>query len=115
LAERCLAGAVERVARSVSWARAHLSEEVTAGDLADAAGLAPRTFARRLAKATGLSPIRFLQRLRIEAARELIETTRLAIDEVAHRVGYADPSALRRVMARELGVNPSHMRRREVA
>jgi transcriptional regulator GlxA family with amidase domain len=79
-------------------------------DLAAAAGMSPRTFARRLHRTTGLSPIRFVQRLRMEAALELIETTRLPIDEVARRVGYAEPSTLRRVLRRDAGHAPRDLR-----
>ncbi len=110
-----LAGADEKVARAEAWARAHLSEDMSINALASAAGLAPRTFARRVEKVTGLSPIRFLQRLRIEAATDLIETTRLPVEEVARRVGYADPSALRRIMQRESGLRPGSLRRSEHA
>jgi transcriptional regulator GlxA family with amidase domain len=103
------------VARAEAWARARLSENLTIADLATAAGLAPRTFARRVDKVTGLSPIRFLQRLRIEAATEMIETTKLPVEEIARRVGYADPSALRRIMRREGGLRPSNVRRAAIA
>jgi len=106
-----LSVADEKVSRAEAWARAHLAEDVSIQELAAAAGLAPRTFARRVERVTGLSPIRFLQRLRIEAATDLIETTRLPVEEIARRVGYADPSALRRVMQRESGTRPASLRR----
>lgn len=106
-----LAAADEAVARAEAWARPRLDQDLKIADLAAAAGLAPRTFARRVEKACGMSPIRFLQRLRIEAATDLIETTRLPVEEVAHRVGYADPSALRRIMQRDGGLRPSSVRR----
>lgn len=106
-----LAAADERVARAEAWARARLEQDLKIADLAAAAGLAPRTFARRVEKACGMSPIRFLQRLRIEAATDLIETTRLPVEEIARRVGYADPSALRKIMQRDGGLRPSSVRR----
>jgi len=106
-----LSASDERVARAQAWAIAHLSEDLSVHDLAAASGLAQRTFARRVERVTGLSPIRFLQRLRIEAATDLIKTTKLSIEEVARRVGYADPSALRRIMQRDAGVRPGGVRR----
>lgn len=106
-----LAAADDLVAKAEAWARERLDQELKVADLAAAAGLAPRTFARRVERAAGLSPVRFLQRMRIEAATDLIETTRLPVEEIARRVGYADPSALRRIMQREGGLRPSHVRR----
>lgn len=106
-----LAAADEGVARAEAWARVRLDQDLKIADLAAAAGLAPRTFARRVEKVCGMSPIRFVQRLRIEAATDLIETTRLPVEEIARRVGYADPSALRRIMQRDGGLRPSSVRR----
>ena len=101
-----LAAADERVAVAERWARERLTECFTVDDVAAAVGLSPRTFARRVERATGLSPVRFLQRLRVERAIELVETTRLPIDEIARRVGYAEPSTLRRLMSRGSGGPP---------
>jgi len=96
-----LAATDERIARAEAWARAHLEAGIDVEQLADAAGLTPRTFARRLERVTGLSPVRFLQRLRLERATELVRSTRLSVEEIARRVGYAEPSTLRRLLRRE--------------
>jgi transcriptional regulator GlxA family with amidase domain len=96
-----LAASDDRIARAEQWARSRLDESFPIGALAGAAGLSSRTFARRLERTTGLSPVRFVQRLRVERAVELLETTRLSFDEVARRVGYAEPSTLRRLLRRE--------------
>ncbi|WP_309117020.1 helix-turn-helix domain-containing protein [Saccharothrix sp.] len=94
------------------WARARLAEDVSVGDVAAAAGMSTRTFARRVERATGLSPVRFLQRLRVETALDLLATTRLPVDEIARRVGYIDPTTLRRVLRRETGRSPRDLRGR---
>lgn len=99
------------VARAERWAQSQLASGVTVDALAEAAGLAPRTFARRVARATGLSPVRFLQRLRVERAVELLETTSLSVEEIARRVGYAEPTTLRRLLHREAGGTPRSLRR----
>ena len=102
----------DRVAKAEAWARDHLADGVSVEALAAAAGLAPRTFARRVERVTGLSPVRFLQRLRIERAVELMETTRLPFEEIARRVGYAEPSTLRRLLRKEGGAGPRELRAR---
>jgi transcriptional regulator GlxA family with amidase domain len=105
-----LAAADERVARAERWARDRLERPCAVDELAAAAGLTPRTFARRVSRATGLSPVRFLQRLRIERAVELMETTKLPFEEIARRVGYAESSTLRRLIRRDGGYNPRERR-----
>lgn len=48
----------------------------------------------------------------MERAIELIETTTLPFEEVAYRVGYRDPSTLRMVIRKRLGVGPRELRAR---
>jgi transcriptional regulator GlxA family with amidase domain len=106
-----LAGQDAQIARAEAWAREHVARDFSMDELAAAAGLAPRTFARRLVAVCGLSPVKFAQRIRIEAAERLLETTRLSVDEVARRVGYAEPSTLRRLIRREARRSPAELRR----
>jgi transcriptional regulator GlxA family with amidase domain len=96
-----LTAADERVSRAERWARARLHQAFSMSDLAAAAGLGPRTFARRCERVTGLSPIKLVQRLRVERALELLETTRLNLEEISEQVGYAEPSTLRKLLHRE--------------
>lgn len=105
-----LAASDASVSRAAAWARSRLGEPVAVNDLAAAAGLTPRTFARRVTAATGLSPIQFLQQMRLERAVELIETTGLAFEEIAYQVGYSDQSTLRGLLRRTLGVGPREIR-----
>lgn len=84
-------------------ARERLPHGLTVERMAAAMGLGSRTFARRLKRSTGLTPVRYLQRLKVERALELIETTRLPFEEIAHCVGYAESSTLRRLLKKQLG------------
>jgi transcriptional regulator GlxA family with amidase domain len=101
MAATFLAASDERVAAAERWAVERLEDSFAVEDLADAAGLTSRTFARRLHRATGLSPVRFVQQLRVRRALDLLRTTRLPFDEIARRVGYSEPSTLRRLFRRE--------------
>jgi transcriptional regulator GlxA family with amidase domain len=107
-----LAATNESVARVAAWARPRLHADLTVAELAASVGQSARTFARRVQSATGLSPIQFLQQLRMERAIELIETTTLPFEAVAYRVGYRDPSTLRLVIRKRLGVGPRDLRAR---
>jgi transcriptional regulator GlxA family with amidase domain len=106
-----LAGQDDRIARAETWLRKNIARDVTMSEFAAAAGLTPRTFARRLKTVCGLSPVRFAQRIRSEIAATLLETTRLSVDEIARRVGYAEPSTLRRLLRRDSSRAPSALRR----
>lgn len=80
--------------------------------MAERSGLQRRTFARRFLAATGTRPIDYVQSLRIEGARGLLETARVAVDEVGFRVGYEDPTFFRRLFKRTTGLTPAAYRRK---
>jgi transcriptional regulator GlxA family with amidase domain len=51
-----------------------------------------------------------LQSVRINRARMLLETSNLSVEEVAAQVGYADTTALRRLMRRVTQATPQQFR-----
>jgi transcriptional regulator GlxA family with amidase domain len=75
-------------------------------------GLNQRTFSRRFRAATGYAPIEYVQALRIEEAKQILETDELDIDEVGAAVGYEDPVSFRRVFKRLAGLTPASYRRK---
>ena len=84
----------------------------TVADMAEWSGLEMRTFMRRFQTATGLPPNKYHQRLRIERARELLETTTETIAKVASDVGYGDLASFRQLFTKLTGLSPSDYRKR---
>jgi transcriptional regulator GlxA family with amidase domain len=105
-----LASQDPKIAKAEKWARDNIARDFPIEELAKAVALAPRTFARRVAVTCGLTPIQFVQRIRLETARWLLETTRLPVDEIARKVGYAEASTLRRLIRRDTKHPPGHFR-----
>jgi len=75
------------------------------------ANIPERTLKRRFKAATGLALIDYLQNLRVEAAKRLLESEQMAVDEISVEVGYEDPSFFRRLFKRRTGLTPSQYRR----
>jgi transcriptional regulator GlxA family with amidase domain len=75
-------------------------------------GLAPRTFKRRFHAVTGYAPMDYVQSLRIEEAKQMLETTDAPIDDIAVEVGYSEPAAFRRIFKRGTGIAPNQYRQR---
>ncbi|MFT3989019.1 GlxA family transcriptional regulator [Aestuariivirga sp.] len=75
-------------------------------------GLPSRTFARRFQSATGRSPINYVQALRIEEAKQMLETSSSAIEDISAEVGYQDSAAFRRTFRKLCGITPANYRRR---
>ena len=100
----------DRIAGVADWMAGHLSETITIEALADRAAMSLRTFTRRFRAATGTAPIEWLIRLRVRRAQDLLETTDLSIDRVAHDAGFGAPETLRHHFRRVVGTTPSAWR-----
>ena len=72
----------------------------------------PRTFARRFRAATGYRPMDYVHALRIEEAKQFIESETIGIDEISLKVGYDDPAFFRRLFKRKAGLTPAAYRRK---
>ena len=81
-------------------------------ELARRFGMSRRTFERRFKAATGDTPLVYLQRVRVEAAKNMIETQNLSFDEIAYSVGYEDSSAFRKIFLKQTGLRPTEYKRR---
>lgn len=99
-----------KLAEAERWVRDNIALDFGIEQVAAAVALSPRTFARRTSSVCGMSPRRFVQRVRVETATTLLRTTRLPLDEISRRVGYADASTLRRVLKRETSRTASQLR-----
>ena len=95
----------------LSWAREHLDAPLTVEDLADRAGMSSRHFTRAFIAETGTTPSKAVERLRIEVARQRVQTTGEAIERVAQATGFRDPERMRRAFIRAFGQPPQSLRR----
>jgi transcriptional regulator GlxA family with amidase domain len=94
------------------WLQQHWQEPNPVDAMVLHSGLSERNFTRRFRKATGYAPLSYVQRLRIERAKQLIENTSDAIDQISADVGYEDASFFRRVFKRTVGLKPIEYRRK---
>ena len=93
-----------------SWALDHLGEPLSVHDLAVHAGVSQRTVARRFVEETGLPALQWLLGVRIQRARELIETADLSVDQVAQYCGLGTGANLRLHFRRLVGTTPTAYR-----
>lgn len=59
-----------------------------------------------------MPPLSYLQALRVEQAKELLEGTRMSLEQIVERTGYSDVSAFRRLFTRRAGLSPAQYRQR---
>ncbi|MER5264710.1 helix-turn-helix domain-containing protein [Actinosynnema sp. NPDC002837] len=95
----------------LAWLQDQLDQEHTVTSLAERANMSERTFARRFAAETGTTPHRWLTTQRVLRARQLLEETRLTVEDVAHRSGFGTAALLRHHFTSVVGVAPKDYRR----
>ena len=100
-----------RFAPLLAWAREHLDAPLTVEDMAEQAGMSSRHFARAFIAETGTTPSKAVERLRIEVARQRVQSSSEAIERVAETTGFRDPERMRRAFIRAFGQPPQSLRR----
>jgi transcriptional regulator GlxA family with amidase domain len=101
----------DRIQKALTYAKSHLTNELSLEELAEAANLSPRQFGRVFREETGQTPAKAIERLRTETARLMIESQLLPIETVARDTGFGDPDRMRRAFLRAYGQPPQVIRR----
>jgi AraC family transcriptional regulator len=97
--------------RCLDLMRARFCDDVNLDELAAEVQLSAFHFSRMFKHSLGVPPRAYLTRLRLEKACELLETTDLAVTEIAHGVGYSSNQVLARVFLKHRHMSPTDYRR----
>ena len=74
--------------------------------------MSTRSFIRAFSEATGTAPATWVRAQRVREAQRLLESTDLAIEQVASACGFGSTVTLRQAFTRALTTTPSAYRRR---
>ncbi len=100
------------ISRLLEWALGRLGEPLTIDRLAAQAHLSRRTFVRAFRAATGTTPAAWIRARRLDAARRLLETTDLSVDQISADCGFGNAVTLRQNFAAAFSTTPTEYRRR---
>jgi transcriptional regulator GlxA family with amidase domain len=100
------------VNRCQEWLATNYKIRAPVATMVTFSGLPERSFMRRFTKATGMSPLDYVHALRLEEAKEMLETTDLPVEAIANEVGYEDTSFFGRLFRRKAGITPMQYRLR---
>lgn len=101
-----------RVRKAIELAEECLHKGWSPAKLAELVNLSPSRLHQLFKEETGMPPARFLRRLRMERARELLETTQLSVKQVMAGVGLTDESHFVRDFKKTCGLTPARYRER---
>jgi transcriptional regulator GlxA family with amidase domain len=95
----------------LTWMEQNLSRELPLPVIARRAAMSTRTLSRRFREQVGATPAAWLARARVRRAQRLLETTDLAIEQVAMEAGFGSASVMREHFGTVVGTNPVSYRR----
>lgn len=100
------------VARCQTWIAEHYDEQSPVAAMVRLSGLAERSFKRRFQQATGMPPLEYVHTLRLEEAKQMLESGDQPIEAIANEVGYEDAGFFSRLFRRKVNLTPAQYRKR---
>ncbi len=100
------------IARCQVWIAEHYSEPAPVSAMVRLSGLAERSFKRRFQQATGMAPLEYVHTLRLEEAKQMLESGNESIEAIAQEVGYEDAGFFSRLFRRRVNLTPALYRKR---
>ncbi|WP_435170608.1 response regulator transcription factor [Paenibacillus glycanilyticus] len=95
----------------IKYLESNSSKDITLNDAASMVGLSTNYFSNLFSQQTGISFIMYLNHLRLESAKEKLETTDLPISEIALICGFNDEAYFSRLFRDKIGISPTKWRR----
>jgi transcriptional regulator GlxA family with amidase domain len=95
-----------------AWVLDHLSSDLSTLSLAKRAGMSVRNFGRVFRQEALTTPARFVEAARVDAARRMLEETRLPLKRIAADSGFGTIERMRRAFRNHLATSPPEYRRR---
>lgn len=90
----------------------NIQTPLSAGALADQAGVSVRALNRLVHESLGDAPMSYYRKVRLQAARRMLFYSDLAIRDVAFACGFGSPEVFSRCFKAHFGVSPREYRRR---
>ena len=100
-----------RIATALRSMHGDIVRAWTIPDLAGAAGMSRSAFFERFVRMVGTRPMEYLLTWRMAVAKSLLRDEGLALDEVAHRIGYGSASTFSTAFSRREGIAPGQFMR----
>jgi transcriptional regulator GlxA family with amidase domain len=94
------------------WMAGQLGGDLSLAALARRAGMSERSLIRHYRAKMGITPARAVEKLRVEAACQLLATTRDPIKRIARNCGFGSEETMRRSFFRQMAIAPTDYRAR---
>lgn len=92
---------------SKDYIKDNFNRDISLDEVSRAVNISPYYFSKIFKEGTGENFIEYLTTIRIEKAKELLNTTELSMKEICSMCGYSDPNYFSRSFKKNVGVTPT--------
>src|SRR5690606_8976235 len=103
----------EEINSVCTFIQENILEQLLLEDLADQTGLSLSRFKHRFKEEIGIPPAEYIVRKKIESSKEMIQSTGLAISEIAYNLNFSSSPYFATVFKRFVGMTPLEFRRKK--
>ena len=103
---------VNRIAGVLELMQRRVAEDISVPELARFAAMSERTFVRRFKEATGTTPGDWLRAVRVDRAKQLLESSHAPIELIAMECGFGAATTMRQQFKKRVGLTPGDYKRR---
>ena len=100
------------IAEALQYIRAHASQNIGVGTVAEAIGVGRRDLERRFRSSLNCSVLDDIRSVRVQRVKELLAETTLSMPTIATRSGFSSPERMTVVFGQITGMSPTAYRRR---
>ena len=100
------------IASVLEWIQQNLHCTISVKQMADQALMSERTFLRRFSEATGITPKAWLLQVRMNRARDLLESSHFSNEQIAECCGFASLESFRVAFRKAVGLAPMSYRKK---
>jgi AraC-like DNA-binding protein len=102
---------LSRVEKALSYIHKHYGDSVEVDTLAGLVNMSPSAFHRCFKEVTSSSPIQYVKKIRLNKARELLQSQKMKVKEVSTQVGYESTAQFSREFKRYFDQSPGEFAR----
>lgn len=102
-----------KISKALAMIHAHPEKSWTLGSLAQQAAMGRSSFASRFNELVGIPAMQYLTVWRMQAAKQLLETTAQSMLDISEQCGYESEAAFRKAYKKVTGETPGSTRRKQ--